>query len=266
MATPFPAETPSEVPLVNSPLVKVIAQIRFPAILALSQAESIAPFQEAIRSEYPLLRQERESSILISSEGVKSSEGTSGVVWRFANRDSSWQVSLAPTFLAIDTVRYESRADFIARFARLLSALAGTINPVVFDRLGLRYVDRIEMPATVATLGDWIAPELLGVLMVEMTQGASLAHAVSNALFAIDGSQLQARWGYLPPNATLDATVDPAERSSWVLDIDVYQMGNVDFDVDRVTAMIEDFARKQYAFFRWAVTDEFLVHRGGRLT
>jgi uncharacterized protein (TIGR04255 family) len=233
--------------------------------LALSQAEAIAPFQEAIRADYPLLRQEREMGIVISSEGVKSTEGAAGVVWRFANRDGSWHVSLAPTFLAMDTVRYQDRADFVARFSRILAALEATIHPVVFDRLGLRYVDRIELDGTLGQLRNWIAPELLGVLLLEIPPGVTLKHTVSNALFATQESQLQARWGYLPPNATLDASVEPALRPSWVLDIDVYQAGNRDFEVGTVIATLEQFARTQYAFFRWAVTDEFLRHCGGQV-
>lgn len=50
---PFGAPGPDEVPLERAPLVRVIAQLRFPPIVSLGRADFIGPFQEAIRSRYP---------------------------------------------------------------------------------------------------------------------------------------------------------------------------------------------------------------------
>ncbi len=52
------AEVPDEVPLPNAPLARVLAQIRFPPILSIRKADSVADFQEALRTEYPNLRRD----------------------------------------------------------------------------------------------------------------------------------------------------------------------------------------------------------------
>jgi hypothetical protein len=54
---PLVVPLPTEVPLKDAPLVRVIAQLRFPDSLSVGQRDSIAPFQEAIRAKYPVLRQ-----------------------------------------------------------------------------------------------------------------------------------------------------------------------------------------------------------------
>lgn len=45
---------PPEVPLKSAPLIRVIAQVRFPPILSIEKQEFVASFQEAIRDKYPI--------------------------------------------------------------------------------------------------------------------------------------------------------------------------------------------------------------------
>ena len=56
--TPLKGPPPAEVPLENAPLVRVIAQVRYPLIASLENSSFIGPFQEAIRDDYPTLRPE----------------------------------------------------------------------------------------------------------------------------------------------------------------------------------------------------------------
>ena len=57
-----PAWTP-EVPLARAPLARVIAQARFPPILAIRIPDKVAVVQEALRETYPNLSQEQVHSI-----------------------------------------------------------------------------------------------------------------------------------------------------------------------------------------------------------
>ena len=56
--TPIP-----EVPLARAPLARVIAQARFPPILAIRVPDKVAVVQEALRETYPNLSQEQVHSI-----------------------------------------------------------------------------------------------------------------------------------------------------------------------------------------------------------
>ena len=52
-----------EVHLDRAPLARVLAQARFPPILAISKADEVASFQEALRETYPNLSRDQVHSI-----------------------------------------------------------------------------------------------------------------------------------------------------------------------------------------------------------
>jgi len=258
---PLVAPLPVEVPLERAPLVRVIAQVRFPLVVAIEQRDFVAPFQEAIRSKYPVLRQEQTRGVLVSQAGVAPVPAQTA--WRFGDVQSHWRVSLAPDFLALETTAYTSRSDFLARLREVVVALDNHIEPKVIDRLGVRYIDRI-VGAPVGNIVKLVRPEIRGITG---TPAASHAvHALSESMFTLDGSRVLARWGLLPAGATVDpSAIEPTNEPSWILDIDMFSSESMPFAVDFVVDNTRQFAERVYTFFRWAVTDDFLRLYGGRL-
>ena len=90
---------PKEVPLENAPLIRVIAQVRYPSILKIEDKSFVAPFQEAIRDTYPILQPEQTSGFVIGPQGI--TQVSPKMIWRFADAKDHWRISLAPDFLAI---------------------------------------------------------------------------------------------------------------------------------------------------------------------
>lgn len=263
--TPF-GEPVEELFLTEPPLIVALAQVRFPPVASIARDEFTGPFQERIREAYPFLRQERETvSIQLNEAGVQA-ETSSSPVWRFSDhpRDPVWKVSLATSFVALDTVDYPSHKEFLRRLRELLTALKETVNPASCTRIGLRYVDRIEADSDLPRL---IRPEMLGIVSTEHGVGAQLLHELSDAHFNCSGAVLHGRWGLLPPNAVLETLHGSSVAApTWVLDLDMYADGvDVPFDVDQLLDMAERFAKDIYRFFRWAVTPELLRRCGGEL-
>ena len=118
---PLLAPSPAEVPLANAPLVRVVAQLRFPTILKIEDPSAVAPFQEAIRQNYLMLQQERIRNTPIGPGGVAAT-AASPVIWRFSGAAGEWRVSLSTGFLTLETVRYTSRSDLLDRLDSLLRA------------------------------------------------------------------------------------------------------------------------------------------------
>ncbi len=260
--TPLIGAPPAEVPLANAPLVRVIAQVRFPLIASIEKRDFIGPFQEAIRREYPVLRPEQSQSVVLRSEGVVETRANS--VWRFHESSAAWRVSLAPDFLAVETTHaYTSRRDLLRRLGQLLEALDEHIDPQVIDRLGLRYIDRIT-GAPLDDLGRYIQPELLGVIGSALSQHTD--HVVSQNVFSLpeEGGRMIARWGLLPKGGTMDvAAIAPIQERSWVLDVDAFRQEPRPFIREEVIRDATALAERIYAFFRWSVTDDFLDHFRG---
>jgi uncharacterized protein (TIGR04255 family) len=251
----------NEIALPHAPLVRVIAQMRFPLVVAVEKRDFVAAFQEAIRVSYPRLRQEQIQGLLVGPGGVSASEQER--VWRFVDLKEQWRVTLSPQFLALETTAYESRAEFFRRWRGLVEVLAATVQPQEIDRVGVRYIDRMTGSA-LKDLARLIRPEVRGLTGTEGDE--YVQHSLTESLFVFESTRLLARWGRLPANATVDpSAIEPVEEPSWILDLDMFSIGTRRFDVEEAARLGEDFARQIYAFFRWAVTEEFLKFYGGRL-
>ena len=264
--TPF-GEPVEEVPLPEAPLIVVVAQIRFPPIASIAKQEFIGSFQEQIRESYPVLRQEREVNVVVTPEGIDPA-GDSTPVWRFLDRPegTEWTVSLSSSFVSLDTRRYTSRADFLDRLRRVLDALSSTIGPSTVDRVGLRYVDRVDLNEATDTLAALVRSEVLGMSTVTPGGTAELIHSLADAEFKLHDASLRGRWGCLPAKAQLDRLHgDPVDTPSWILDLDMYSSTVGEFDVERLAQTAEQFAERIYRFFRWAVQPVFLRRYGGAI-
>ena len=257
---PLLAPPPPEVPLANPPLIRVLCQLRFPMVAAVEKRDFIAGFQEAIRPNYPVLRQEQTHGISFGPDGTAPLPSSS--VWRFADVDGVWRLSLASTFLSLETTKYISKADFLARLSEAVRALEEQIQPKLVDRLGVRFIDRL-VGGAVARIGALVRPEVLG--LVATPAAAHALHSVAETLFATPEVKLLARWGRLPPNVSIDLTsIEPIAEESWILDLDAFADQPVPFSAARVADDVERFCDRIYTFFRWAVTDDFLRHFGGK--
>lgn len=259
---PLQAPTPKEVPLKDPPLVRVLAQLRFPKIASIVRDDFIGPFQEAIRQEYPILRPEEGHDIVVVPEGVQSHKIT---VWRFYDSEETWRASLSSDFLALETISYSSRDDFISRFHRVVEALKIHIQPSIVDRLGVRYIDRIHGDAY-KQLKSLIRSEIAGILNTDL--GLSVQQTISENVLRVPGETwaMLARYGKLPPHATIDPSVlEAIESESWILDLDVFQQESCPLHVDEIIEQTRYFTERIYTIFRWVVTDEFLKRYGGEI-
>lgn len=256
--------SPAEVPLPQAPLVRVIAQVRFPVIASVEQRGFIAAFQEALRPTYPVLRPEIAQGVVFGLQGLE--RASTQTIWRFNDLAGQWRVSLAPDFLALETTAYTSRSDFVTRLRTALRALHTHVEPKLVDRLGLRYIDRVELSPT-EDITRLVRHEVSGILATPL---APYTHqALSVSLFALpeeDHAQLQARWGKIPPQGSIDLeALEPVDKPSWILDLDMFSEAPRPFDPEALVDDVQRYAERLYAVFRWAVTEEFLRRYGGKL-
>jgi uncharacterized protein (TIGR04255 family) len=258
---PFLGPAPAEVGLSHAPLARVIAQVRFPPILALDKPEEVSGFQKAIRADYPLLRRDEVREIEVAPLG--NIKVTTGVVWKFSDAREEWQVSLSTTFVALETRAYTSRADFLTRLDAVVRAADAAFTPQVVERLGIRYVNRIQ-GSPLDRLSLFVRPEMLGVVLSPIAAHVRLNITETHLELPGGVGQMLIRHGRLPPQATYDPEViQPDGASSWVLDIDTYQAERGSFDPWVLSELLRGLADQAYRLFRWVVTDDFLKEHGG---
>jgi len=261
---PLHGPSPPEVPLPNAPLVSVIAQVRFPTLLTVRNPDRVAPFQEAIREQYPHLDQQ--NTIMVVSGGAPSavSEPVAVVHWRFADDAANfkWRVSLSQDFIAVETRAYESRQDFMERLESILQTLGETLAPTHMMRFGMRYIDQIR-GEPLARIDTLLRKEVLGVVPCA---GPDARQVITEFAAPAEPGELLARWGRLPVNMTVDPNLlPPVQEDSWLIDLDVSRTGQVAFEAKGIVETARSAAERVYAVFRWMVTEEFLKAYGGKV-
>ncbi len=259
---PLIAIPPLEVPLTNAPLIRAIAQVRFPPILSIEQQAFVGSFQEAIRAEYPILEPVKTQSLIVNADGA-SLTPTLQTTWCFWNIERTWRISLASSAVSIETTKYTSRTDFLARLEDLLVKLHSNFHLSQIDRVGLRYIDRV-VGQNLADISLLIRPEMAGISCSDLQK--YVHQVLHESLFLLPEAQIAARWGVMPANATFDPyTIEAIPERSWILDLDISAAKIQAFSVESVMQQALGFTERIYTFFRWAVTDEFLRRYGGEL-
>jgi uncharacterized protein (TIGR04255 family) len=165
---PFAVEEPGNVPLPSAPLVRTIAQIKFPHLTQFSVNEdAVASSVAAVLAEhYPLMEVGHEVSVTITAEGVSENRSATRI-WRLASGDRVWQISFSGNFVSIDTTKYVRRSDFAQRLADAWDALNRQVPVPYIERLGVRYINQMSDPEHLNRLPELLRPEVLGISMAQ---------------------------------------------------------------------------------------------------
>ncbi len=259
---PFNGPIPPSVPLPQSPLTAVLAQIRFPEVLSVAKAEFVSGFQERIRESYPICKPSTEHLFEVRPPAVNQSVSQN---WRFKDSTELWRATLASGFFALETRNYTSDEDFIARVELLANALSETIKPHSMTRIGIRYVDRIHGEA-LGQIKRFVRPEVLGAFNESCHE--NIEQTWTQLAATGDPGKLNARWGYMPQGLTHEPDLmPPINESCWFLDTDAYMEFDTPeaFNATEIQKHLSNLTDRSYAVFRWAVSDEFLRHCGGEV-
>ena len=260
-ANPLLDPAPSEVPLAHAPLANVLCAVSFPAILKIldPSGASIAPFQEAVRRDYPTLTQETEHafSFQFDEKGGVAPQAVANTVWRFLDRDKKWRVSLSRDVLALETQQsYTSRTEFLRHFERLTDAFIEAFDPASCTRVGVRYVNVIG-GKHLAKLSKFVRPEFRSFGTPPFLEHLTVCN--QGAEFAVPEGRLIVRSGILKPGQSHDPnTLAPAEDERYFLDLDANNNVAQDFTTPGIRASVTELSERAYSMFRGAVTDAFL--------
>lgn len=263
LPAPLGGPPPAEISLPRAPLARVLTQVRFPTILKIEQRESIIPFQEAIREHYPLFVQHSTEQLRVEmGPGGQSVRPETTSIWRFMDAQEGWRISLTPNAIALETPRYTSRDDFLARWLLILAAVERAFDPKLVQRIGMRFIDRVSGSAF-GEIQGLLRTDMLGVATPLLRDG--VRHTMSEARLGVEEGELLLRWGILPPHATIDPDVlEPIGERSFILDIDVWSAEQRNFALETFGPSFRALAERAYSVFRYATTESFLQTYGGK--
>jgi uncharacterized protein (TIGR04255 family) len=263
-ALPAIFEELNETPLIRSPIVAVVWQLRFEDHPVLVAPQTALKLQELLGGETAFsitnLPQIKLSVQPIGSATVQGASapasGSAGGGWRLSAADGSWHLNIEPSSLSIESSSYGSwSSDFLPRLQQVLDALEKVGPPVIESRLGLRFINIVVGSAVghapfegPSELNGLISPWLLGPLgesklrdFVQMNQG--------RAVLRFDRS-----------NAILNHGVVSTENGElgYLVDVDAFREGGRAFRKSDVLADSETLHKIALGVFQASLTDEIL--------
>ncbi|MFD6620266.1 TIGR04255 family protein, partial [Streptomyces albidoflavus] len=176
-----------DVPLPRAPLARVIGQLRFPTLSAFADTAADA-FVSAVSQSYPFLEQGLEQSLTfnVGQQSVQQVQTASGRIWRLRSEDGQSVVALANGALTLETAAYPGRGAFCDQLVDLADALQGAVRVPAYQRIAVRYTNRLAGPDTLGALTDLIHPEFLGLVGVPKADRLRLAYSMSQSLLVLD--------------------------------------------------------------------------------
>ena len=248
----------------NNPLDTVICQARFPSILRID-TESPSAFQEILLPQYINYREGQEfvfdikfgrrSSAL--AEDIEQLPTPAVKNYEFASEDNEWKVNLTRNFLSLSTNNYKRWGDFRARFESALNAFVEVYKPVIFTRIGLRYVDVIVRSNFNLEDVDWVElinPNLLGILASPELK-ESVKSLQTRFVIGLDAHESIVKVTV----STVKSATNPKE-TCFMIDSDYYELKNM--KRDELMAKLDFFHSKALGLFRWCIAEKLHVAMG----
>jgi len=151
----------------NSPLEYVAAEVRYPYAPRLRQQDVRDEILLDLEDLVPILRSQQRLTMSGIAGGAVSQQLDQ--VTRAFNRASTLGVTVAANTLTVDTTAYGEFAEFRSVLSRCVSALDKRASPAAVERVGLRFINEVRVPAAVTSVRDWhgwIADALVDIAAV----------------------------------------------------------------------------------------------------
>lgn len=240
----------------KNPLIEVICQLNFPAVLRID-SELPAKFQEALRAVYPIFNEEQAATLRIdlpTQPKVQAEQmplRANRTVYRFVSEDTDWTVTLSRDSFAVSTKSYRTWNDFSEHFELPFHALIAEYRPVFFSRIGLRYrnvINRAVLGLDGSPWSELLQPPIAGELSSPELAGKILS-SVNQLNIALDheGSLVLMNHGLLDRDGS-----NQTEKFSYLIDNDfsTTRKTEVNDAIDRLNY----FNRFSGTLFRWCIS------------
>ena len=251
-----------EIPLARAPLIRVLTQVRFPPAFSFDKQEKIEELHNSLKESYPVARCETAPGIITPEQEVLQRPEN---IWQFCNIKNDASVVIAKNFITFSTSAYSGRKKFFEDFSIILNAFNEHISPIVVERIGVRYMNRLVDEA-LNKIDSMIRPEILGVTAKGFLKEEKIYQSFSEILYETKypDTHLFASWGFVPSD-TKHRDIEAIDKKSWILNMDMFSNEKKNFVLREILETVEIHAECIHSFFRWVVTDNFIAFYGGEI-
>lgn len=172
--------------------------------------------------------------------------------WQIKSSDGQWAVVLHPDSVALEVNEYPGWQGYKAAFQALVRAIGDVIGPQQSRRLGLRYVNQIQLPPGHKNWDGLIPAELLGPAAGQGPFAGSVVATEQRIILDVaNGIRCLMRHGMF---------VDQNGSNLYLLDYDIYRETPTVFDTDAIIGEAEVLHETVYDVFRATITDDLFQY------
>lgn len=241
--------------LAASPLRLALVQARTPPVLAFERAEAVERLLQALDGRWTVTDRQsnREVAVQIGPGGVREDAAAPELVWVLSSEDGRTRAAVSSSSVAVESDSYDRWDLFRGHIRDVLTAVAGTVAPKRCVRLGVRYVNEIDVSRAEGNPAQ----------MAEQLNDALLAPALAFARPLL-GSLAELRVGE-DDGAVFVLRHGLVNPATYLLDFDAYIESDEDFDAELLAERVERFHDRIESVFAWSLTDAYLeALRSGR--
>jgi uncharacterized protein (TIGR04255 family) len=254
---PIALPEPDRTRLERSPLELVVCQVRHERRLVVGDVASALAIHQALGGPAGLYESIDEVSgaemNVVMGFGAPNVHETKTSGWRLTSSDGSWVVTLMSDSFALETSAYTTwDGEFAPRLDDLVDAVSAHIQPALEQRIGLRYVDRIE-ELRVTELAAWqryLRHEMLGLVLHSELGPRVRTYQQQLVIDLGEGVKAGLRHGPVIEQGR--------EEIAYQLDYDIFRQGGRPFDASGVKAAAERFNTYALQLFQATISDELL--------
>jgi uncharacterized protein (TIGR04255 family) len=245
----------------------VLAEIRFSPVLKMDA--KLPEIQEDLRTHgFPSFR--RDTTHQIELSGDQPPKVTTGARWVFGAKDQRTFVVLSQESMAFEVTSYDSFESFMDILGPVLEVVGKQVEPVLSERVGLRYVNSIN-PQEGHDLSRYLRPSMMGLGPEELGAESLLWRVETAGTVPVGEIKVRLSQNLGGPLLPPDLLAPELVQIEWsdgstlrtTLDIDCSYETTADFDgleiLDRLW-LLHDYTNRAF----WAsVTEEALTAWGG---
>lgn len=239
-------------PLQNAALPLVVAQARFAGSAHSVSGRALEVLQGRMREvglDLPSVNPIQGADLVLGPGGASTTNSITG--FQLTN-DGGWTVSLTNEWVTLETAAFTGyQSEFGPMLANVLRAASEAMEPVAVARLGLRFVNVLELPHG-TDWTEWLHSAVLGALGTPDLARGLIGQSQQLIFRVAEGVSSAVRSGPQPGNA------------AYLLDIDTFSEPTLVWNTERVVDGFATLNSHGVALFQALITPAMLKElRGG---
>jgi len=199
-------------------LNRVIVRIDFDSSLPIAAAGPAKGIYDTVKERFPTTEEKKlVGKELVIGPGATQERSIEAKEWHYYGRDRKKHLTISPNAMLIEYNEYEYYEKLREDFLSVSDALFRAYSELQVNRLGLRYIDNIDIPGeNPAEWNEYLRPELNSIFAI-----ADKKETISRAFHVLEFNYgedlLRFQFGMFNPDYPA-----PIKKKIYTLDFDMY--------------------------------------------